>query len=65
MRSFTTGLIAIVVYVLCPAILLAADSTVIYSPDRHLKLVVHTEARISYQIQYDSHIILQPSSIDL
>lgn len=43
----------------------AADSTIVYSPDKHIQLVIHTKNALRYSIAYDGKRIVQPSVIDL
>ena len=45
--------------------LFAADSVVVYSPDKNISVVVHYRDKITYTIKYGDEIILQPSLIDL
>lgn len=51
---------------LCAATtLFAADSLLVYSPDKKITVAIHCKDHISYTIKYNEKIILQPSEIDL
>ncbi|MBA2561631.1 MAG: glycoside hydrolase family 97 protein [Chitinophagaceae bacterium] len=43
----------------------AADSVIVSSPDKKISITVHYKDRLSYSIQYQGNLILQPSYIDL
>src|SRR6185312_335120 len=45
--------------------LFAADSVLVYSPDKNISVTVHYKDKITYTIKYADEIILQPSLIDL
>ncbi|MBA2561437.1 MAG: glycoside hydrolase family 97 N-terminal domain-containing protein, partial [Chitinophagaceae bacterium] len=43
----------------------AVDSVIVSSPDKKISITVHYKDRLSYSIQYQGNLILQPSYIDL
>jgi len=45
--------------------LFAADSVIVYSPDRNISLSIRFHDKITYNINYGDEMILQPSLIDL
>jgi alpha-glucosidase len=61
MRSAT-----IIFLLLCVATtLFAADSLLLYSPDKKINVAVYYKDHISYTVSYNGQAILQPSLIDL
>jgi alpha-glucosidase len=46
-------------------ILYAADSTVISSPDKHIEVILRTAHNVTYSVEYNKSVIVQPSVIDL
>ena len=43
----------------------AADSVIVYSPDKNISVSIHYKDKITYTINYGKETILQPSLIDL
>jgi hypothetical protein len=57
-------LLLIIFFNLCTNIF-AADSIVVYSPDKKISVSVHYKDKITYTINYGDETILQPSMIDI
>lgn len=43
----------------------AADSVFVYSPNRHIKVIVRIGPQLSYSVYFNDAVIIQPSFIDL